>query len=47
MYIEDQVKVLTNIVVEADPILTEMCSVLNEFEQINKKKASDSVRKPI
>ena len=28
---------MQKIVVEADPLLTEMCSILNDFEQVNKK----------
>lgn len=37
VYIEEQVQVLQKIVVEADPLLTEMCTILNDFEQVNKK----------
>lgn len=37
VYKEEQVQVLQKIVVEADPLLTEMCTILNDFEQVNKK----------
>jgi hypothetical protein len=39
VYFEEQVKVLEKVILESDPMLTELTTLLNDFEQINKKTA--------
>ncbi len=40
IYVEESVKVLEKVILEADPILTELSNHIKDFEQINKKSAS-------
>jgi hypothetical protein len=38
-YVEEQVKIIGDIIKKADPILTELVSKVKQFDKINKKSA--------
>jgi hypothetical protein len=40
-YVEESVKILENIIMKADPILTELCSKVGQFDKINKMNAKE------
>lgn len=40
-YVEEQVKIIGDIIKKADPILTELVSKVKQFDKINKKSAQE------
>jgi len=41
VYVEESIKVLEAIIMQADPVLTELASQVKEFDTMNKKSAAE------